>query len=263
MLVAGIQFDLAWEDPEENFRRAQPLLERAAGAGARLVALPEMFNTGFSMDAAAVVRHAGATKAWLAEQARRLHLHVIGGYAEPGEPRPKNALSLFGPDGRELLHYQKIHPFSLAGEAQHFSGGAAVGSATIEGVRVTPVICYDLRFPELFRAAVDGTDLFVVIANWPEKRRHAWSTLLAARAIESQCFVLGVNRVGDASGEAHSGDSALLDPFGFVRASAANEPAVVVGGVDAAEVARVRDRFPFLADRRPSIARADPMKDAP
>jgi predicted amidohydrolase len=256
MLVAGVQFDLAWEDPAENFRRAAPLLERAAGAGAQLVALPEMFATGFSMDAAAVAKHAEATKSWLAAQAKRLGLHVIGGYAEPGEPRPKNALSLFAPDGRELLHYQKIHPFSLAGEDRHFSGGAAVATATVEGVRVTPVICYDLRFPELFRAAVDATDLFVVIANWPEKRRHAWSTLLAARAIESQCFVLGVNRVGAASGEPHCGDSALLDPFGLARASAAGEAAIVLGSVDANEVAQVRARFPFLADRRPAIVRA-------
>jgi len=256
MLIAGVQLDLAWEEPAENFRRAQPLLERAAAGGARLVALPEMFNTGFSMNAAAIAGHAERTRTWLSEQARRLSIHLIGGYAEPGEPRPKNALSLFSPEGRELLHYQKIHPFSLAGEDRHFSGGAAVGTATVEGVRVTPVICYDLRFPELFRAAVDATDLFVVIANWPEKRRHAWSTLLAARAIESQCFVLGVNRVGAASGEPHCGDSALLDPFGFARASASGEAAVVLGSVDADEVAQVRARFPFLADRRPAIARA-------
>ena len=251
MRVAGVQFDIEWEEPEENFRRAAPLLERAAGAGARLVALPEMFNTGFSMNAAEASGHAAATRAWLAEQAMRLQVHLIGGYAEPGAPRPKNALSLMGPDGKELLHYQKMHPFSLAGENQHFSGGTQVATATIEGVRVTPVICYDLRFPELFRSVVDKSDLFVVIANWPEKRRHAWSTLLMARAIENQCFVLGVNRVGDVRGEPHSGDSALLDPFGLPRATASQEATIVVGEVDPAEVARVRERFPFLKDRRP------------
>lgn len=250
MRVAGAQFDIAWEEPAENFRRAAPLLERAAAAGARLVALPEMFNTGFSMNADEVARHAESTRAWLAEQAKRLKIHLIGGYAEPGSPRPKNSLSLMGPDGKELLHYQKMHPFSLAGEDQKFSGGTVVGTATIEGVRVTPVICYDLRFPELFRSVVEKTDLFVVIANWPEKRRHAWSTLLMARAIESQCFVLGVNRVGDVRGEPHSGDSALLDPFGTARATASQETTVVTGDVDAAEVARVRERFPFLKDRR-------------
>ncbi len=258
MLVAGLQLDLAWEDPEENFRRAAPLAERAAQAGARLLALPEMFNTGFSMDAARCAGHAEATRAWLAALARRLGVHVLAGFAEPGTPRPKNGAALVGPDGRELLHAQKLHPFSLAGEERHYSGGDSLPTATVDSVRVTPIVCYDLRFPELFRAAAERTDLFVVIANWPEKRRHAWSTLLAARAIESQCFVLGVNRVGESGGapdrrEPHSGDSTLLDPFGLPRATASHEPAVVLGSVDAAEVARVRDRFPFLRDRRPEL----------
>jgi predicted amidohydrolase len=168
-------------------------------------------------------------------------------------PRPKNALGLFGPDGRELLHYQKIHPFALAGEDRHYSGGEMLSTAVVDGVRVTPLICYDLRFPELFRVAATRTDLFVVIANWPEKRHQAWSTLLSARAIENQCFVLGVNRVGEAGGEPHSGDSALLDPFGLLRAAVSRDPAMLLGSVDAAEVARARERFPFLRDRRPEL----------
>jgi predicted amidohydrolase len=253
MLVAGLQLDLAWEQPEENFRRAEELARAAARRGARLVALPEMFNTGFSMDADRCAASAGATRAFLARLARELSLHVIGGYAEPGEPRPANALALFAPDGRETLHYRKIHPFSLAGEDRHYAGGDAVATAAVEGVRVTPLICYDLRFPELFRAAAAATDLFVVIANWPRKRSFAWSTLLAARAIENQCFVLGVNRVGEGGGEPHSGDSALLDPFGATRATASETAAAVCAEVDAAEVASIRARFPFLADRRPDV----------
>lgn len=255
MIVAGLQLDLAWEDPEENFRRAEPLAEQAARDGAHLLALPEMFNTGFTMNGEFAARQAGRAREWLGGLARRLSLHVIGGFAEPGAPRPKNALALFGPDGRELLHYQKVHPFSLAGEDRNFSGGDTLSTAVIEGARVTPVICYDLRFPELFRVAAARTDLFVVIANWPEKRRHAWSTLLAARAIENQCFVLGVNRVGEAVGEPHSGDSALVDPFGAAVASKTRDPGVVTGAVDATEVARVRGRFPFLKDRRPELYR--------
>lgn len=258
MFVAALQFDLAWEDPDENFRRVRPLAARAKAAGAELLALPEMFSTGFTMNATAAAKHAAATRAFLGTLARELHLNVVGGFAEPGRPRPKNALALYGSDGRELLHYQKVHPFSLAGEDRHFSGGDELATATIDGVRVTPLICYDLRFPELFRAAAARTDLFVVIANWPEKRRHAWSTLLAARAIENQCFVLGVNRVGESGGakgprEPHSGDSALFDPFGVLRASASQTENVIVGCVDAAEVAQIRERFPFLKDRRPDL----------
>ncbi len=260
MIVAGLQLDLAWEDPDENFRRAQSAAQRAVAAGARLLVLPEMFNTGFSMDAARCAAAADRTRAWLVALARSLQCYVGGGFAEPAPTsgsgaagRPRNAFALFAPDGRELLHYQKVHPFALAGEADHYAAGATLPSATIEGVRVTAVICYDLRFPELFRVAAERTDLFLVPANWPAKRRHAWQTLLAARAIENQCFVLGVNRVGEASGEPHSGDSALLDPFGVARASASEQPALVVGDVDAAEVARVRARFPFLRDRRADL----------
>ncbi|MBM4016153.1 MAG: carbon-nitrogen family hydrolase [Planctomycetes bacterium] len=253
MKVAGIQFDLAWEQPEENFRRAAPLLERAQAAGAELVLLPEMFATGFSMDAAKCAAAAAATRTFLREAALRLRLHVAGGHAEPGVPRPFNALSLFAPDGGEPLHYRKIHPFSLAGEERAYGGGDTLPTATIGGVRVTAVICYDLRFPELFRAAAGRTDLFLVPANWPEKRRHAWRTLLAARAIENQCFVLGVNRIGVAGGEPHAGDSALLDPFGEARAAASQAEAVVVGAVDAAEVAGVRERFPFRKDSRTEL----------
>jgi predicted amidohydrolase len=253
MRVAGIQFELAWEQPEENFRRATPLLEQAKAAGAGLALLPEMFATGFSMEAAKCAACSDATRAFLRASAQRLRLHVAGGHAEPAAPRPCNALSLFAPDGSEPLHYRKIHPFSLAGEERAYSGGDALPTATIDGVRVTAVICYDLRFPELFRAAATRSDLFLVPANWPEKRRHAWKTLLAARAIESQCFVLGVNRIGDAQGEPHAGDSALLDPFGESRAAASHAPAVVLGDVDPAEVARVRQRFPFLNDRRADL----------
>jgi predicted amidohydrolase len=255
MKVAGIQFEIAWEQPEENFRRVTPLLERAAAAGAELALLPEMFATGFSMEAEKCAAASAATRAFLRDSAARLGIHVAGGHAEPGPVRSFNALSLFAPDGSEPLHYRKIHPFSLAGEERAYAGGDSLPSATIDRVRVTAVICYDLRFPELFRAAAPRTDLFLVPANWPEKRRQAWRTLLAARAIESQCFVLGVNRIGEAGGEPHCGDSGLLDPFGEARSAASHAPALVVGDVDASEVARVRERFPFRKDCRPELYR--------
>jgi len=131
-----------------------------------------------------------------------------------------------------------------------------VETVEVEGVMVTPLICYDLRFPEPFRAAAAETDLFCVIANWPESRRYHWRTLLKARAIENQAFVLGVNRVGIGDGLEYSGDSVFLDPLG-------EDLAVVVpgsegcycGDVDATEVSRIREQFSFLKDRRPEVFR--------
>jgi predicted amidohydrolase len=253
MIVAGLQTDIAWEDPPENFRRAEALAARAARAGARLLVLPEMFATGFSMDAARVAPHGPAVREFLAALAKRHGVFVLGGYAESGEPRPRNAASLLDPKGREILRYHKIHPFSYAGEHMHYAGGEALLSAEVEGVRVTPLVCYDLRFPELFRAAAERTDLFVVIANWPEKRAHAWRTLLLARAIENLAFVLGVNRVGTGGGEPHSGDSALVDPYGRLVASAALAPAVVLGEVDPALARKARETTGFLRDRRADL----------
>ena len=120
MRVAAIQFDLAWESPQENFARATPLLEQAAAGGAQLLLLPEMFSTGFSMDAAKCGSAGEATRAFLRDSARRLRVHVAGGHVEPSSPRPSNALSLFAPDGSEPLHYRKLHPFSLAGEERAY-----------------------------------------------------------------------------------------------------------------------------------------------
>ena len=255
MIVSGLQLDIAWEEPAENLRRAEELATRAAAEGARLLVLPEMFATGFSMRAEAMAEHAPAVRAFLAETAVRHHVWMVGGYAEPGDRRPANACSLVAPDGSERLHYRKIHPFTLAHEPEHYEAGEVLQTAEVEGVRVTPVICYDLRFPELFRAAAAATDLFVVPANWPERRSHAWRTLLAARAIDDQAWVLGVNRVGEAEDNAYRGDTSLLDPWGRVTVTLISEPGVVTGEVDPAVVREARERFPFLADRRPEVYR--------
>jgi predicted amidohydrolase len=246
--------DIAWEDPPENFRRAAILAERAVAEGARLVVLPEMFATGFSMNAALVSGFAGDAKAFLSGLASRLSAWVLGGYGEPGEPRPANACSIFDPAGEEVLHFRKLHLFTLSGEDRHYAPGDSLATVDVEGVRITPLICYDLRFPEPFRAAARRTDLFCVPANWPDKRADAWSTLLRARAMENQAYVLGVNRVGEVGGELHSGHSALVDPMGKdVAVAESGVAGILSGDVDAVEVARARERFSALRDRRPDV----------
>lgn len=255
MIVAGIQFDIAWEDPTENFGRVAPLIQEAVGEGARLIALPEMFATGFSMQSDEMADHAATIRTFLAGTASAYEVWLVAGYAEHGDKRPANACGVFSPEGDEVLHYRKIHPFSLAREPEHFEAGDTLATVDIEGVRVTPLICYDLRFPELFRATADATDLYVVIANWPTRRAHAWRTLLAARAIDDQAWVLGVNRVGEAEGFAHRGDTSLLDPWGEAVSSLADQPGVVLNEVDAEVVRRAREHFGFLRDRRPDVYR--------
>lgn len=268
LIVAGVETDIAWEDPATNLDRADGAAAAAKAAGASLLVLPEMFATGFSMAAERIAPWGGEIRLGLAEIARRNGLWVLGGYAEPGPGRPRNAASLIDPRGDEALRYHKIHPFTFGGEDAHYDGGDALPTADVDGVRVTPLICYDLRFPEPFRAAADRTDLFVVIASWPAARAAHWSALLAARAIENQAYVLGVNRVGEGGGLAYGGGSVLHDPWGAVVASAgggfgegaaigdaanAGIGGLVVGAVDAAVVADARARFSALADRRPDV----------
>lgn len=127
MIVAGFQMDIDWEDPPRNFRRVEEMAKRlvdGSEAAPRLLVLPEMFATGFSMKARAMAEFAGETREFLSNLASGMKVFVLGGYAEPGEPRPANACSIFAPDGNEILHFRKLHPFAMAGEAEHYVGGS-------------------------------------------------------------------------------------------------------------------------------------------
>ena len=255
MRVALVQMDLAWEDVAENHRRARSRLEEAKRRGARLALLPEMFCTGFSMQAGRIAQPPGGpSETFLKDAARELSLWILASVPEAGQPRPFNMAILAAPDG-SVTKYAKIHPFSFGGEDRVYSGGGRVVTVDVEGVRVTPLVCYDLRFPEPFRLAAADTDLFAVVANWPEARREHWRTLLRARAIENLCYVAGVNRAGEGGGLRYAGDSAAISPWGEVLAEAPEGEAILVCDVDPAAVRDARAKFPALSDRRPEAYR--------
>jgi len=253
--VALIQMDLAWEDVPENHRRARRHLEAARERGARLALLPEMFCTGFSMDAGRIAQPPGGeSETFLRQTARELSLWILASIPEAGEPRPRNMAILAGPDG-SATRYAKIHPFSFGGEHRVYSGGDRIVTVSVDGLRVTPFVCYDLRFPEPFRLAAADTDLFAVVANWPDARRDAWRTLLRARAIENLCYGAGVNRAGEGGGLRYAGDSAIVSPWGDVLVEGGAEEAVLIADVDAEIVRSTRAKFPALEDRRPEAYR--------
>jgi predicted amidohydrolase len=252
--VAAVQHDIVWEQPDANFDALAPRIAAAAASGARLVVLSEMFATGFSMAADRIAeREGGPTASFLAEQARAHRVHVCGSVPERplggADALPGNVFVLASPDG-STRRYRKLHPFSYAGEHEHYAAGDAVVTWDLEGVRVTPFVCYDLRFADEFWRAAGATDCYVVVANWPESRRAHWRTLLRARAIENQAYVVGVNRVGEGGGLTYAGDSAVIDPMGEVLASGAGAPTTLLADVDPAVVAKVRRELPFLPDRR-------------
>ena len=250
--VGALQHDIVWEDSAATCDRLSPWIATAAKAGCRLVVLSEMFGCGFSMNTNRVAEPAGGPSTrFLIDQARLHRLWIAGSVPElaEGAERPSNSLLLVGPEG-EIHRYRKIHPFSHAGEHEHYQAGTEFLTVDLEGLRCTFFVCYDLRFADEFWATAQDTDAYVVVANWPEARRQHWQTLLRARAIENQAYVVGVNRVGEGNGLRYQGDSAILDPMGEALASAAGQETLLLANLDPAEVLRVRKKLPFLADRR-------------
>lgn len=252
MKIAAIQSDIAWEDPEANFTRLRPWVAAAAAAGAKLVVLPEMFACGFSMTTATIAEPPGGPSTrFLEHQARQHDLWICGSVPEVplGEAKPYNTLVLASPHG-QVVRYRKIHPFSFAREHEHYGAGSDHITVDVDGLRCTLFVCYDLRFADEFWGRAEQTDAYVVVANWPERRRHHWTTLLQARAIENQAYVVGVNRVGHGNGLDYSGDSRIVDPWGEVLAAAAGGETMVLADVRPEVVRDARERFPVLKDRR-------------
>jgi omega-amidase len=253
--VALLQLDIVWENVEASHARAARLLEQAALQGARLAVLPEMFSTGFSMRPERVAQaREGPSEMFLRERAGSLGLWIIGSIPEFHDGRARNVALVVSPS-REVTRYAKIHPFSFAGEDRQYEGGDGIVTVPIEDVRVTPFICYDLRFPEPFRLAADRTDLYTVVSNWPERRQAHLRVLLQARAIENLAFVIGVNRTGEGDGVRYVGQSVAFSPWGEVLAEAGAEEAVLLCEIDPRVVVEARERFPALKDRRPEAYR--------
>jgi len=249
--IAAIQHEIVWERPTENFAAVTPMIDAAVGEGAGMVVLAEMWSTGFSMNSVEIAEPPdGPTATFMHETAERVGAWIVGSFPErtEGYDRPTNRLLMAGPGGEDH-RYSKIHPFTYAREDEHYAAGRDRLSVEIEGVRITPLICYDLRFTDLFWDPAPITDCYIVPANWPAVRREHWTTLLRARAIENQAYVVGVNRVGSAGRLDYRGDTQIIDPLGAVTEAPAGEVATIIGDIDPAEVARVRAEFPFMQDR--------------
>lgn len=252
MKVAALQHDIVWEDHKANFDALAPRIAGAASAGARLIVLTEMYATGFSMRTDVTAEPVGGpATSFLVEQAEHHDAWLAGSVAEQTDDgdRPFNTLILAGPDGT-VHRYRKIHPFTYSGEDDYFRAGDEHVTVQVDDLRITLFVCYDLRFADEFWATANDTDVYLVPANWPDTRRVHWRTLLRARAIENQAYVVGVNRVGAGGKLTYTGDSAIIDPLGEVLASAAGGEATLVCDVEAATVADTRERFRFLQDRR-------------
>jgi omega-amidase len=220
--VTIVQSSLHWENVDRNLEMFDQKL-RSITDGTDLIVLPEMFSTGFTMDTKGAAEEMnGKSMQWLAKKAKQKDCVITGSLIIHDNGHYYNRLVWMKPDGT-FVHYDKRHLFRMAHEHEYFTAGKQRLVVLLKGWKICPLICYDLRFPVWSRNGYStGThdasyDCLIYVANWPDRRRHAWRTLLLARAIENQCYVIGLNRVGkDGKDIGYSGDSAVIDPKGEV-----------------------------------------------
>jgi omega-amidase len=252
-----IQTSLYWEDKQANMAQLE---EKIMGIPEKteLVILPEMFSTGFSMSPQTLAETMGShTMAWMKKVASAKKIILTGSIIISEQGQYYNRMIWMLPNGT-FGYYDKRHLFAYAGEDKHYAPGAKRLVASVKGWRVLLQVCYDLRFPVWSRQAYKTQevnekileyDLLIYVANWPDKRRHAWNTLLQARAIENQCFVAGVNRVGkDANGHLYTGDSMIANPLGEIVYHKQNEEDVFTMTLFKEEVDGIREKLPFWKD---------------
>jgi omega-amidase len=271
--VTTIQANLRWEDKPANLRRLGEMID-GINVPSELVVLPEMFSTGFSMRPEALAEPMdGPTMDWMRSVAARKKIILTGSFIAEEEGNYFNRLIWMLPNG-QYGSYDKRHRFAYAGEDDHYTAGRKRLVASVKGWRVLLLVCYDLRFPVWSRqqaappaapppgaeasarppAPASPTpaleyDLILYVANWPERRAHAWKTLLQARAIENQAYVVGVNRVGeDGNHIAHSGDSLIIDPLGESLYHAGSKEEAVTTTLRKDQLGAIRERFPFWRD---------------
>jgi predicted amidohydrolase len=252
MKVAAAQMDITWHDRSANYEKARQMAAQAKKAEAELLILPEMFATGFSMDTSITPESLqGHTPTFLRNLARELSLAMVGGFVLARDHGgPQNVSLAVDRNGNDLALYAKIHQIGLLEEDKSYEPGDWPVTFTLGELNTTCFVCYDLRFPELFRLVVDKCELIIIIASWPAVRQPHWDLFLRARAAESQCFVVGVNRVGQGGDLNFIGGSAIIDPLGQVLAHGGDEETLIVADIDPAKVAEVRSTMPFLKDRK-------------
>lgn len=260
MEIHLVQMAIARGDPPRNRSKVETLTAPLQGKKGELslIVLPELFSTGFA--AQGLADQGREDKQFLATLARERGCWVAGTTLEAADSRSgergnqpfQNVSLLFNPEGEIKAHYQKIHPFSFGGEDRLFAGGHEIVTAALADWTVQPTLCYDLRFPELYRAgSARGADLLLVQANWPDARQGHWETLLKARAIENQAFVAGVNCLGTQGSLNFIGGSLIVSPKGEILARGGDAEGLITAVLDREDCVRWRKHFPALRDRLP------------
>lgn len=246
-----------WEDPPATLEKVRPLVAKAAEDGASLIAFPEQFATGWDPTSSLHVQErSGQIVSVLKEYAEDYAITILGSFREAHHPLPFNTVVAIGADGEVIATYAKIHPFTFAGEDKHYAPGDDLGLFDVKGFRLGIAICYDLRFPELFRIYADRNVHGVIVPSaWPESRLHHWEIFIRARAAENQMFVIGVNTTGTNPVDTYAGSSMVAGPDGSIIARADGGETLLCACLDATIVRETRRQFPAQRDQRAGIYR--------
>jgi predicted amidohydrolase len=255
--VAAIQMNIKTGDKEVNIQRAAELIEKSADLGAESLCLPELFTTGYVLGSIRELAEEipGPTTRELGRLASANGISIWGGSLPEGsDGRVYNTSVAMDQEGRVKGRYRKVHLFPPMGEDRVFSPGGRVVCTDVGGVRLGMMLCYDIRFPELSRRlTLEGAEVLVVPAEFPEPRLQHWRHLLTARAIENQVFVVAANRVGGDGRSSYFGHSMIIDPWGEVIAEGGREEDVILGEIDLDRIEVVRNSLPALQDRREDV----------
>ena len=260
LTITIIQPNLYWENKLANLAMLSQKIE-SIHKKTEVVILPEMFSTGFSMHPEMLAeKMEGETMQWMKRISADKKIILTGSIIIEDDEKYFNRLIWMLPNG-EYGYYDKRHLFAYANEHRHYAAGNKRLIAQVKGWKINLMVCYDLRFPVWARQSSPSPhlspgreqrqeyDVLIFVANWPEKRSHAWKTLLQARAIENQCYVVGVNRVGEDGNKIyHSGDSMIVDPLGEILYQKANEEDIFTYTLQKEKLIEIRERFPFWKD---------------
>lgn len=252
MKLALAQLDVNWEDKSKNKEAALLFIKQAAQENVDMILFPEMTLTGFSMNTEIIGENHNETIEFFKKLSLEFSIFIGFGYVE-GTINSKNNYAIVSPKGEELVNYSKIHLFSFGTETEFYQSGDEIKSLTVLDFNIAPFICYDLRFPEIFQSASKTASLITVAANWPIERREHWICLLKARAIENQCYIAGINRVGEGNGLNYSGDSMIIDPLGNIISNLYMIEGLVIADIYKENVTEIRENFRLKEDRRESL----------
>jgi omega-amidase len=253
--IACLQLDIAFGAPDENRQHVQYEIEKMAAERPDIIVLPELWTTGYDLTRLDEIadKDGADAKAFISGLARLHRVNIVAGsIAKKTKDGITNTMYIANRNGDIVGEYSKLHLFQLMDEHLYLRSGEAPGWFTLENTLCAGVICYDIRFPEWIRVhTVQGAEMLFVVAEWPLPRLHHWRTLLQARAIENQCYVIACNRAGSDPNNTFAGHSLIIDPWGEILAEAQEEPCSLISEIDLQKVKEVREQIPIFSDRRP------------